>query len=276
MSDRPVAFVTGASRGIGAAASIALAEHGYDVVVTARTLHEGETADGRPLPGSLETTAAAVHARGGRALALRLDLLDATSIAAAIDRALAEWGRIDLLLNNAIYTGPGSMDLFLDLRCDTLQTMFRANVFAQIDVTQRVLPGMLARRQGVVIDMVSGAGLQDPPAPASQGGWGFAYAATKAAFHRLAGVLAVEHRDSGVRFHNVEPGFVMTEAMKLADPDGEIARRFRPAPPTVPAAAIAWLATDPAAANLDGETLFAQRLCLERGLHPDWRADPSA
>jgi hypothetical protein len=184
---------------------------------------------------------------------------------------LAEWGRIDLLLNNAIYTGPGSMDLFLDLDEQTLRTMFDANVFAQIDVTQRVLPRMLERGHGVVIDMVSGAGLQDPPAPANAGGWGYAYAATKAAFHRLAGVLAVEHRGRGVRFHNVEPGFVMTEAMALNDPDGEIARRFRAAPPTVPAAAIAWLASDPEAATLDGQTVFAQRLCLERGLHPDWR-----
>jgi len=130
---------------------------------------------------------------------------------------------------------------------------------------------MLERGSGCVIDMVSGAGLQDPPAPAGQGGWGYAYAASKAAFHRMAGVLAVEHRGSGVRFHNVEPGFVMTEAMKLNDPEGAIAAQFRAAPPTVPAAAIAWLATSPDAAALDGETVWAQKLCLERGLHPDWR-----
>jgi NAD(P)-dependent dehydrogenase (short-subunit alcohol dehydrogenase family) len=271
LNDRPVAFVTGASRGIGAAAAVALAAAGYDLALTARTVREGETADGRPLPGSLETTAAAVHRTGARTRVQRLDLLDRETIRRAVDDTLAEWGRIDLLLNNAIYTGPGSMDLFLDLDEQTLRTMFDANVFAQIDVTQRVLPRMLERGHGVVIDMVSGAGLQDPPAPANAGGWGYAYAATKAAFHRLAGVLAVEHRGRGVRFHNVEPGFVMTEAMALNDPDGEIARRFRAAPPTVPAAAIAWLASDPEAATLDGQTVFAQRLCLERGLHPDWR-----
>jgi hypothetical protein len=63
----------------------------------------------------------------------------------------------------------------------------------------------------------------------------------------------------------------MTEAMKLNDPGGEIERRFRPAPPSVPAAAIAWLALDQAAAGRNGETLSAQRLCLEHGLHADWR-----
>jgi len=269
--ERRVAFVTGASRGIGAAASVALAASGYDVVITARTVHEGETADGRPLPGSLDTTARAIRAEGREALALPLDLHDPASIEAAVDRALAEWGAVDLLLNNAIHTGPESMVLFRDLDTPALQTLFRANLFAQVEITRRILPGMLERHRGVVIDMVSGAGLQDPPAPADRGGWGFGYAATKAAFHRLAGVLAVEYAGSGVRFHNVEPGFVMTEAMRLNDPDGEIARRFRPAPPSVPAAAIAWLATAPAAAELDGQTVFAQRLCLERDLHPDWR-----
>jgi len=153
--ERRVAFVTGASRGIGAAASIALAEHGFDVAVTARTVHEGATADGRPLPGSLDTTAEAVRTRGREALPLRLDLLEPASIAEAVEDTLARWGRIDVLLNNGIYTGPGSMDLFLDLDPDTVHTMFRANLFAQIDVTQRVLPGMLERGSGVAIDMVS-------------------------------------------------------------------------------------------------------------------------
>jgi hypothetical protein len=131
---------------------------------------------------------------------------------------------------------------------------------------------MLERERGTIINMVSGAGLSDPPAPAGDGGWGFAYGATKAAFHRMVGVLAVEHPGHGVRFHNLEPGYVMTEAMKLNDPDGAIGRRFNAAPPTVPAAVIAWLATDPAAVEWDGRTVFAQKLALEHELHPDWRA----
>jgi NAD(P)-dependent dehydrogenase (short-subunit alcohol dehydrogenase family) len=269
--ERQVAFVTGASRGIGAASAVALAARGFDVVVTARTLREGESADGRPLPGSVETTASAVRAAGGAALALHLDLLDRASIEAALLRVEEDWGRIDVLVNNGIYTGPGSMEAFLDLDLGRVRTMFEANVVAQIHVTQRVLPGMLERRSGAVINLVSGAGLSDPPAPAGEGGWGFAYGATKAAFHRMVGVLAVEHRERGVRFYNVEPGFVMTEAMKLNDPEGAISKRFRPAPPEVPAAVIAWLAADPAAHEHDGQTLYAQKLCLELGLHPDWR-----
>ena len=87
----------------------------------------------------------------------------------------------------------------------------------------------------------------------------------------MVGVLAVEHADSGVAFFNVEPGFVMTEAMKLNDPDGSIAERFGGAPPEVPAAVIGWLADDPGAADWNGRTVRAQKLCLELGLAPDWR-----
>jgi hypothetical protein len=269
--DRKVAFVTGASRGIGRASAIALAEKGFDVVVTARTSKEGESADGRPLPGSIETTAEEVRRRGREALALRLDLLDRATIDAALSRTFWEWGRVDVLLNNGIYTGPGSLELFLDLDLDTVETMFQANLFSQIHLTRKVLPSMLERGSGSVINMVSAAGLVDPPAPAGRGGWGFAYAATKAAFHRMVGILRVEHAEAGLRFFNVEPGFVLTEAMKLNDPDGTISKRFPGAPPEVPAAVVAWLASDPAAAEWDGKTVFAQKLALERGLHPDWR-----
>ncbi|MCP5044842.1 MAG: hypothetical protein GY944_27760 [bacterium] len=62
----------------------------------------------------------------------------------------------------------------------------------------------------------------------------------------------------------------MTEAMALNDPDAAISDHFRPAPPSVPAAAIAWLARE-GAARYNGQTVMAQKLVLERGLHPDWR-----
>lgn len=271
MSERKVAFVTGASRGIGRASAIALARHGFDVVVTARTLEEGRTADGRPLPGSVETTAAAVREAGREALPLHLDLQDRGSIDAAVEKALSDWSHIDLLLNNGIYTGPASMQHFLDLSMESIEELFTANVFNQIHITSRVLPSMLERQSGIIINMVSGAGLADPPAPAGQGGWGFAYGASKAAFHRMVGVLAVEHRDCGVRFHNLEPGFVMTEAMKLNDPDGALEKFQKAAPPSVPASVIAWLASDAGAEEWNGQTVFAQKLALDRGLHEDWR-----
>src|SRR5579864_2951081 len=101
------ALVTGASRGNGKASALALAGAGLDVAVAARTLKEGEGRDdsdrgaGRAIPGSLEATVAEIETLGRRALAVPLDLLDRASLTSAVDTVLAEWGRIDVLVNNA-------------------------------------------------------------------------------------------------------------------------------------------------------------------------------
>ena len=122
-----------------ASAAITLAEHGYDIVVTARTVNEGETADGRPLPGSISSTADEVRKRGREALPIRLDLLDELSIREAIATTRQEWGGIDLLLNNGIYTGPENMVHVLDIAADEMEKLFRANVFAPTLIAQLVL-----------------------------------------------------------------------------------------------------------------------------------------
>jgi NAD(P)-dependent dehydrogenase (short-subunit alcohol dehydrogenase family) len=284
-SERKVAFVTGASRGIGRAAAGALAAAGFDVVVTARTVQEGEQYDygstraqSKPmaLPGSIELTAEEVRGFGREALAIRLDLMDRDSIDAALDRTYAEWGHIDVLLNNGIYQGPGLMELFSNLRVEEAETIFEGNVFAQIHITQRVLSGMLSRgRGGHIINMTSGSALIDPPAPAGDGGWGFAYAASKAAFHKLAGILHVEHNADGIRSFNVNPGFILTEAQKAMHGGDQFGGTFAGAGPEVPAAVIAWLATHPDADALSGgRHVDAQRLCEERELVPGFkRAD---
>jgi NAD(P)-dependent dehydrogenase (short-subunit alcohol dehydrogenase family) len=275
---RPVAFVTGASRGIGAATALALAEKGYDIAVAARTLHEGEqhehgdAAGGAPLPGSLDATAARLRERGARALPLRLDLLDPASIDAAVASAEAELGPIDALVNNAIVQLPGMMARVLDTPLDALARVLQGNVVAQLQLVQRVLPGMLARGRGAIVNLVSASGAMDPPAPTGEGGWGFAYSASKAAFMRLTGVLAVEHKGRGVRFFDVEPGFVLTELMQQSQLRSGFAEQWGGAPPQVPAAVIAWLLTDPGADAWHGRMVSAQKLCKELGLVPGWPA----
>ena len=227
MADSKVAFITGASRGIGRATALALARKGYDVVVTARTLEAGEAfehgsrdSEVKALPGSLRETADAVEALGRRALPIRLDLLDLASIDAAFDAALAAWGHIDLLVNNGIYQGPGIMCPVEELTQGQMQALFQGNVFSQVHLIQRCLPHMLARGQGTVVNVVSESGMIDPPGPIGKGGWGFAYSASKAAFIRMAGVMKVEYADSPLSFFNMEPGFVITETMRLR-PDME-------------------------------------------------------
>ncbi len=279
---RKVAFVTGASRGIGKAAAIALADAGYDVVVTARTVHEGERYDYSPtvtqsrecaMPGSIEVTADEIRKRGRNALPIRLDLLNRASIDAAVEQTLRAWGRIDLLLNNGIYQGPGLMDRFLSLDDDVVKRIFEGNVFAQIHITHRVLAGMIEHGHGIIINMTSGAALGDPPGPVGKGGWGFAYGASKAAFHRMAGMLHVELKEQGIRAYNVEPGLILTESQEvLFGKDNDLTRHHGGASPAVPAAVIAWLAVDPEAVGMSGQTIHAQPFCKQRSLVPGWPA----
>jgi NAD(P)-dependent dehydrogenase (short-subunit alcohol dehydrogenase family) len=273
---RGVAFVTGASRGIGRATALALAEHGFDCAVAARSVTGQEVHEYSPdsrrslrraMPGSLEETAAAVEERGRRALVLRLDLLEPASVDAAATEALAHFGAVDLLVNNAIYQGPGIMDRLLETDIGRLDDILRGNVTSQLRLVQRFLPAMLERAGGAIVNLVSAAGLSDPPAPPDRGGWGFAYGASKAALIRMAGCLAVEHSDAGVSFFNLEPGLVLTESMRvqgltedlLASVGGGVA-------PELPAAVIAWLATDPGASAWQGQTVHAQALARELGL----------
>ena len=133
----------------------------------------------------------------------------------------------------------------LDTPLDALANVLQGNVVAQLQLVQRVLPGMLARGRGAIVNLVSASGAMDPPAPTGEGGWGFAYSASKAAFMRLTGVLAVEHKGRGVRFFDVEPGFVLTELMQQSQLRAGFAEQWGGAPPQVPAAVIAWLLTRP-------------------------------
>ena len=204
MAEPRVAFVTGASRGIGKATAITLADAGFDVVITGRTVHEGDGVDdsegaARPIPGSLETTAQDVETTGRRALPVVMDLHDRSTLDAAVRRALDEWGHIDVLVNNAIDTGPGDMTLFVDTPVELLEAKLSANVVSQIVLIKSVLPGMLEHGDGVVINVTSAVATIDPQAPTGEGGWGAAYAMSKGAFHRLAGVLAVELGERGIR-----------------------------------------------------------------------------
>ena len=275
-----VALVTGASRGIGKATAVQLAAAGFDVAVAARTQREGEARDdehgGRVIPGSLEATASLIEQSGRRALEVTMDLLDRPSLERGVARVLAEWGHVDLLVNNAVHTGAGSMDHFLDLSVELLQTKLEANVVAQFVLAKLVVPSMLERGDGTIVNVTAAVATTDPPAPAGKGGWGMGYAMSKGALHRMAGILAVELGPRGIRAFNVEPGYVLTERMAINQTELGFEGVYRGAPPSVPAAVVTWLASAPAdeARELNGTTVSAQRFALERGLHPDWRPRP--
>jgi NAD(P)-dependent dehydrogenase (short-subunit alcohol dehydrogenase family) len=280
MTDTRVALVTGASRGIGKASAIALAEAGFDVAIAARTVHEGD-ARSEPnsvrgddpvvsLPGSLESTAAEITARGQRALMVPLDLVDVKSVEAAPTTVLAEWGRIDVLFNNGIYQGRGTMDRILDMSMDDIDKAMRGNFAHQIRLIQLVVPHMIERGHGRIIDMVSGSARHDPPGPAGAGGWGIGYAASKAAFGRVAGGIEAEFKDQGVRAFNVDPGNVITEKRRLQHPHDDYESGFGSAPAEATGAVVAWLAGNDEALRFAGKWVYAPKLCADLGLVPGW------
>jgi NAD(P)-dependent dehydrogenase (short-subunit alcohol dehydrogenase family) len=271
-----IAIVTGATRGIGKAAALSLARAGFSVVVTGRTQKEGHgtatmpyAADGQQVavPGSLETTVDQIRAIGGQALPIVMDVLDRSTMDAVVEQTLATWGRIDLLLNNALYQGPGLMFPFAEFTFEQLEKSVMGNLVNQAYLARLVLPVMIRQGGGIYISLSSGAAVSAPPAPPGEGGWGFVYGAPKAGFHRIAEFLHVEHAKDGVLAFNVEPGFTVTEAtvaMFGADSAADFNRNA--SRPETTGDVIAWLATRPEAKALAGTMISSPDFFKSRGI----------
>jgi NAD(P)-dependent dehydrogenase (short-subunit alcohol dehydrogenase family) len=274
---RKVAFVTGASRGIGKAVAVELAGAGFDVAITARTVNSGEqrehsstisSTDVTPLPGSLSETAALIRDAGQEALAVPADLLDRASLGAAVATVLGRWERIDLVVHNGRYIGPGHMDRFLDTPIELLERQLEANVMAPLVLNRLILPSMIEHGGGTVIDITSASGYGDPTKPAGDGGWGMGYGISKGAFQRIAGFLAVELGDQGIRCFNVQPGLIATE--RIGQDMAKFGISNQGAPPEVVARVVGWLATDDEASAFNGRTVEAQWFCHDRKLLDGW------
>jgi 3-oxoacyl-[acyl-carrier protein] reductase len=263
---RKVAFVTGATRGIGKACALSLARAGFDIAVTGRTLKEGQgkvpsasAKDPRelPVPGSIESTVAAVRALGREALGLHLDILSRPSIDQALEAVLASWGRVDVLVNNAIYQGPGLMYRFSEFTQEQLDACLLGTLINQVHLTRRLLPSMISQGGGTVVCIGSVAGVGPPPVPPAKGGWGFLYGASKSAFHRLAEFLHLEHRDEGIRSFLVEPQMTVTDTMATVFGEGvrSLVAKGQAFTPEVTGDVVAWLVTHPEANAYAGRLL---------------------
>ena len=275
---RPVAMVTGASRGIGRGISIALAKSGYDLVITGRTVVEGTAvnpATGRMLSGSLATTAAQASGHGAAVAIIEADILNLDDVEPSFKRCLTACNdHIDLLINNAVYVGPGNDIRFADTNPDDIVRRSNGNLVAPLLLTHAFLQHALSNPRhpetgwrATILNVTSDAGQRTPERTADDGGWSLMYAATKAGFHRMTDMLALEYGNDGIRSLNINPGLVATERVLDSGANLEWIARNGVAPEVI-GDAVARLAADPQVEN--GAYVHAQNYLREALGHQEF------
>ena len=204
-----VAVVTGASRGIGEAIARRLAMEGAKVVVSARTVEQSE----HPLPGTITETVAHIKAAGGEAIAVKADVSRPEDRNRLIDEAVAAYGPVDILVNNAAVTYYTPIAQFSEKR---LHLMFDVQVFGPMELSQMVFPGMKEKGRGHIIYISSGAA-QHPRQPYPEGAarGGTVYGMGKAAMERFSTGFASEVYNDNVAVNAISPGLVATPGTVL-------------------------------------------------------------
>ena len=185
--------------------------------------------------------------------------------------ALADLGRVDVLVNNAIYQGPGTMDRILDLPLELAERCLVGDYLHPLLLTQLLLPGMLERGEGRLVNMLSEAAFTTPPAPAGAGGWGVAYAAAKAAFHRVTDMCHVEFAARASAAFSIAPG-PHPDRVHAGLGHGRGARggraRARPARGGGRGGRLAG--RRPRRPRYAGQMVSSRKLCKELSLVPGW------
>ncbi len=237
-----IALVTGAARGLGRAIALALANAGADVVLGLRDATTG---------GDLVKE---IEAMGRRALPLPMDVLDLAQTYAAIDRAIAHFGRIDILVNNV---GGGEEGPLEDVSEETFDRTLDLTVKSSFFVAQKVAKHMIGRGGGGrIVNMGSQAGFVALPGEA-------VYCLSKAAVAHMTRCMAVEWGRHGITVNCVAPTFIETPGTEpaLSDPDfradtiERIAALHRIGKPVEVSGAVVFLAS-PAASLITGHTML--------------------
>jgi NAD(P)-dependent dehydrogenase (short-subunit alcohol dehydrogenase family) len=251
-----VAWVTGASRGVGRGVAVALGQAGWVVYVTARSSAAGRTGH---LPGTVEDTAEAVTAGGGRGVAVPCDHKDDEAVRATAARIEADHGRLDLLVNNA-WGGYERLNAggwqewnapFWEQPLELFDAMFGGGVRAHYVATSVCAPLLIATQPSLVVTVSVAV------PEAEQHSFGAAYAMAKTADDRLALAAAIQLGEHGVASVAVHPGWVRTEGvLQFAD---QVDLSASQSPEGV-GRAIAALAGDPELMGLTGQALTVEDL----------------
>jgi len=234
-----VAVVTGATRGIGKQAALALGRAGARLVLVGRTRADAPHA---LLPGTLDSVAAELEAEGVEVLVIQADLTDPDQTQEIVTRTLERHGRCDVLVNNAAYTSNGPI---LQVPWSRWQKAMRAQVVAPLQLVQGFVPGMLERGSGRVVNVSSEAASTLAPNLSL-------YSVTKQAMERLNDYLQLELGGRGVSFNvlHIErlvatEGFQYvydTQGAEIATMGGSVSDLI---PPDVVGRQIEWLVRRP-------------------------------
>lgn len=195
-----VVMITGASKGLGRALTLAFAEKGAKLAICSRTTD------------SLNTVKEEAEKLGAEVLAVTADISKARDVERFVALAEEAYGQLDVLINNASMLGPSPMPLLLDYPEDDFAEVLRVNAVSTFSVTRRVLPGMLQRNIGSIINVTSEAG------HVGYAGWG-AYGISKFAVEGLTQTWADELSETNIRVNMVDPGEMDTDMHQLAVPD---------------------------------------------------------
>ena len=253
-----VAVVTGASRGIGQAIAELFAAEGASLVCAARTINEGD----HQLEGSLANTVQRILDAGGEAKAVAANVSLEDDCRALIETAESAYGRVDILVNNTAlnYYVP-----IVDYDISKWTRAFAVNVHAPFILSKLVLPGMMERKAGAIINVSSGAAIGPGRGPYDmKGGGGTMYGASKAALERMTQGLAQEVQDYNMAVSCYSPSQVVptpgTVYHKLVDgledPRGE---------PVEYMAKTALLLASEAPEKINGRVTYSQQILEEFG-----------
>ncbi len=197
-----VALITGASRGLGHALALEFARQGAGLVINSRAFSANR----------LEETRREAEALGAQVLTVVADVSDRADVERLAAEALARFGRVDILVNNASELGPTPMPYLTDYPIEYFEKVLRTNVVAPFLLTRALIGQMLARGTGSIINVSSDAGVVGYP------GWG-AYGISKSALDHLTRTWAAELSGTGVRINSVDPGSMDTEMHRAAEPE---------------------------------------------------------
>ncbi|MDR4888406.1 SDR family oxidoreductase [Fredinandcohnia sp. QZ13] len=200
MMKNNVVMITGASKGLGKALTLAFAKEGAKLSICART------------EDNLLKVKREAEQLGATVLAVTADVSKTRDVERFVALTEEKYGKIDILINNASLLGPSPMPLLLDYPEEDFMEVLRVNALSPFLVTRRVVVGMLQRNQGSIINVTSEAG------HIGYAGWG-AYGVSKFAVEGLTETWADELSETGIRINMVDPGEMDTEMHQLAVPD---------------------------------------------------------